>query len=332
MRLVTSSRDAPAQEAVRNAARGWIMEIAENPSRETECLAWREADPAHEEAWQEADRVWRRAAEFGSLDRPDWRAEIDALTVPAWRRPARWAIAASVVLTLGGTLYVRSLPDLRAETVVAETRRLALTDGSRVTLSGKSGVAVHFAQGSRRVVLDHGQVFFEVAQDTARPFTVVAGGAEIRVTGTKFDVRKVGDDVRVSVLEGRVELRRHGLLPMLTPAEPERVLTAGLRSELAPGAAHFTREAPVAVAAGDWRSGRLFYHEAPIEDIVADLQRYSTVRVRIDDPAVARTKLTTSFRADQTASFLESLPDALPIRLDRMSDGTVLIEARAQEP
>ena len=332
MRLMTTSQDGEADAALRDAARHWIVAVAENPVREAECLAWRSADPAHEEAWQEADRVWRQAANLGALDRPDWRAEIDALTVPARRRPLRWAIAASVVLAFGGTFYLRSLPDLQAETAVAETRQLALADGSQVTLSGRSGVAVHFAAGSRRVVLDHGQVFFEVAHDTARPFTVVAGGAEIRVTGTKFDVRKVGDDVRVSVLEGRVELRQRGLLPILTPTRAERVLTAGLRSELAPGAAHFARETQATIPAGDWRSGRLFYNEAPLADIVADLQRYSTVPVRIDDPAVATLKLTTSFRTGEPASFLESLPAALPVRLDRTADGTVLIEARAQQP
>jgi len=243
MRLVRSSHDTELEEALRAAARRWIVAVAEDPAREVESLAWRAADPAHEAAWQEANGVWTQAADLGALDRPDWRVEIDALTMPAWHRPVRWAIAASLVLTLGGTFYVRSRPDIQAETQIAETRRLALADGSQVTLSGKSGVAVHFAQGSRRVVLDHGQVFFEVAHDSARPFTVVAGGAEIRVTGTKFDVRKVGDDVRVSVLEGRVELRQRGLLPILTPALPERVLTAGLRSELAPGAAHFTPDA-----------------------------------------------------------------------------------------
>ena len=152
MRVVTPGQARETGAALRDAARHWIVAVAENPERETECLAWRAADPAHEEAWQEADRVWRQAANLGALDRPDWRAEIDALTVPAWRRPLRWAIAASVVLAFGGTFYLRSLPDLQAETAVAETRQLALTDGSQVTLSGRSGVAVHFAAGSRRVV------------------------------------------------------------------------------------------------------------------------------------------------------------------------------------
>lgn len=328
MRLVASSdRD----EAIRAAARDWIIAISEDPACEADSLAWRTADPLHETAWQDANRVWLQSAELAALDRPDWRAEIDAMAAPAWHRHRGWAIAASIALVLGGTFYARSLPDLQAETAVAETRKLALADGSQVTLSGHSGLAVRFESGSRRVVLDHGQVFFEVAHDRQRPFTVVAGGAEIRVTGTKFDVRKVGDDVRVTVLDGRVELRKAGMLPILTPKQPERVLTAGLRSELARGAAHFSPETQASIPAGDWRSGRLFYKEAPLSDIVADLQRYSTSPIRVEDPAVARLKVTTSFRVGQIAPFLESLPATLPVRLTRAADGAVLIESRARE-
>lgn len=327
MRLVASSdRD----EAIRAEARHWIVAVSEDPSCEPGSQAWRAADPRHEAAWREADAVWRRSAELTALERADWRAEIDAASAPGWRRHRGWAVAASMALVIGGTIYARSLPDLKAETAIAETRKLALADGSQVTLSGKSGVAVRFESGSRRVVLDHGQVFFEVAHDRQRPFTVVAGGAEIRVTGTKFDVRKDGDDVRVTVLDGRVELRKAGMLPILTPRQPDRVLTAGLRSELAPGAAHFSPESQTPIPAGDWRSGRLFYKEAPLADIVADLDRYSPSPIRVEDPAVARLKVTTSFRVGQIAPFLESLPASLPVRLTRAADGAVLIEPRAR--
>lgn len=326
MRLVEGPT---AEDAIRATARDWILILAEEPAREPECVAWRAADPAHEAAWRDTHRVWEQAAALSALDRGDWRAEIDAYgRPPAWRRHAPWAVAASAVLALSGTLYVRALPDFQAETRTAETRRLALADGSQVTLAAQSGVAVRYEEGSRRVMLDHGQAFFEVAHDRARPFTVVAGDAEIRVTGTKFDVRRVGDDIRVSVLEGRVELRRKPMLPMLGSARPDRVLTAGLRSELAPGAGHFSAATLSQIPAGDWRTGRLYYSEAPLSDIIADLQRYSSVPVRIDDPAVARLRVTTSFRVNQIKPFLDNLEAILPVRQSRAANGTILIEAR----
>lgn len=328
MHLLASSDQG---EAIRAAARDWIFAVSEDPAREADCLAWRTADPLHEAAWQDVSRVWLQSAELASLNRADWRAQIDAMAGPASYRGRVWAIAASVAVIIGGTFYARSLPDLQAETAVAEIRKLALVDGSHVTLSGQSALAVRFENGSRRVVLDHGQVFFEIAHDRQRPFTVVAGNAEIRVTGTKFDVRKVGDDVRVTVLIGRVELRKAAMLPILTSERPDRVLTAGLRSELAPGAAHFSPETHTPIPAGDWRSGRLFYKEAPLSEIVADLQRYSMSPIRVEDPVVARLRVTTSFRASQITPFLESLPATLPVRLFRTADGAVLIESRRRE-
>src|SRR3546814_5883417 len=58
----------------------------------------------------------------------------------------------------------------------------------------------------RRVWLDNGEVFFEIAHDAAHPFVIFAGPKRITVLGTKFSVRRDGDKVSVSVLEGRVRI------------------------------------------------------------------------------------------------------------------------------
>lgn len=327
MGSVTDMHPPEKDDRLRAAARSWIIRVAEEPGAEPACAAWRAEQPAHEHAWQEASTIWRQAAMLGALDRPDWRAEIDGLTQPAWRRYAPWAMAASVVLAVGATFYMHNLPDFETQTRTAEIRKMSLSDGSRVTLAAASGMAVSYHDSGRRVVLDHGQAFFEVAHDRARPFTVVAGNAEIRVTGTKFDVRRVGDDIQVVVLEGRVEVRKRSLLPSLMAGTPDRVLTAGFRSELAPGASRFSEEAQTQVPAGEWRTGRLYYSEAPLSDIIADVQRYSTTPIRIDDPAVARLKVTTSFRANRLQAFLDDLQESLPIRQRRTANG-IIIESR----
>lgn len=328
MGLVAPFDGPERKERISAAARSWIMAVAENPAVEPECAAWRAAHPDHEAAWRDANAVWQQAAALGTLGREDWRAEIDRMTAPASPRYARFAAAAAMVSALGLAAHSYMVPDFQAETRTAEIRKLALSDGSQVTLSALSGVAVRFEDGSRRVVLNHGQAFFEVAHDQGRPFTVVAGDAEIRVTGTKFDVRRVGEDIQVVVKEGRVELRRKGVLPILTPRAPDRVLTAGFKSELAPGASRFTPEEQAQVTAGEWRNGRLYYNEAPLSDIIADAQRFSSIPIRIEDPAVARMKVTTSFRATQFKPFLDNLQLTMPIQHRRAANGTLLIEAR----
>ncbi len=316
-------------DAVQAEARAWVMRLAEDPAVEADCAAWRAADPAHERAWKEVSAVWQQAPALASLDRKDWRAEIDALSRKPVRRWLQWGMAAAAAFAamIGGTQLLEK-PGMEAATRIAEVRQIELADGSHVTLGAKSGVKVSYESEKRQVMLDHGQAFFEVAHDRKRPFTVIAGDVDIRVTGTKFDVRRDGEGIQVSVLEGRVEVRRRGILSILTPGSPDRILTAGLRADFDPATGRFSAEQRAIVTPGDWRSGRLFYNEAPLSDIVADIQRYSTTAIRIDDPAIAGMKVTTSFRTNQIGAFLANLGAILPIESRRSADGAMIIEAR----
>ena len=204
--------------------------------------------------------------------------------------------------------------------------REALADGSRVTVGGKSGIVAKVGKESRRVTLERGQAFFEVAHDPSHPFVVVAGDAEITVRGTKFDVRRIGDDVTVNVLEGKVEVevRRRGVLTFLSAA-PDAVLVGGEASELKPDADAFAAAAPAATGAGEWRTGRLYYADAPLLAIVADAQRYAKVRIEVPSGAVGAMSLTVSYRAGDIEGLSDSIEAALPVRVEPRNDGLVIV-------
>ena len=77
-------------------------------------------------------------------------------------------------------------------TLAGEQRVLTLDDGSRVTLAGDSAINLDLTDHQRRVTLLRGRVYFQVAPDPQRPFLVEAGEARVRVTGTRFEVRRDG--------------------------------------------------------------------------------------------------------------------------------------------
>jgi transmembrane sensor len=99
---------------------------------------------------------------------------------------------------------------------------------------------------------------------------------------------------------------------------PERVGLLSARPELV-----LSRVAPE--AAGAWRQGHLSYIEAPLSELVADLNRYYAPGIRLSDPAIGRYRLTASFRADDIETFLSTLPDAAPVRLTRGPRDEVVI-------
>ncbi len=324
-------------DSISAQASDWVIAVADDPGKEDACRRWRAADPAHEEAWLEAMELWHQAGALGSLEREDWRAEIEALSTGPARRPAffarrEFAIAATIVLMVLGTIALWPTREQQlVTTAIAQVKRLELPDGSHMTLGAQSAANIRFSDDKREVVLDKGQAFFEVAHDAERPFTVVAGEANVRVTGTKFDVRRDNEDIQIAVKEGRVEVRRRDLLSTLGLAKPDVILTARYRTELSPGADSFTPRTISPYPAGDWRNGRFYYSEAPLSEIMADIARYSDVPVRIGDRSLATMRLTTSFRTDAIADFLKNVEMVLPVRQVHLPDGSIVLETSSQK-
>ena len=102
---------------------------------------------------------------------------------------------------------------------------------------------------------------------------------------------------------------------------PERV---GFLSS--PPALVLSRVAPD--AAGAWRQGHLSYIEAPLSELVADLNRYYAPGIRLSDPEIGRFRLTASFRVEDLDTFLSTLPDAAPVRLTRGPRQEIIISPR----
>src|SRR5690606_33189612 len=112
-------------------------------------------------------------------------------------------------------------------TGVGEQRTLRLADGSQVVLDTNSRVEVRLRSDRRSVILISGQAFFDVEGDPARPFIVAAGDTPVTAVGTRFDVRKLGQGAKVTLIEGRVDVGTSGMSKpawSLTPGQ--QVVTA----------------------------------------------------------------------------------------------------------
>jgi transmembrane sensor len=118
-----------------------------------------------------------------------------------WRR---FAIAASVLAIIGGTLTMLELSAPIYATALGEQRSIQFEDGSTVELNSRSKIRVKYSKQQRDVELIAGQALFHVAHDTTRPFIVAAGATRVRAVGTQFDVYKKSIGTVVTVVEGRV--------------------------------------------------------------------------------------------------------------------------------
>ncbi len=138
---------------------------------------------------------------------------IDTGAVHTRRGWIRGTLAASLVLAAAGALtwYV-STSGPYYHTAVGGIASVPMSDGSKVTLNTESAIRLAVSETERRVQLERGEAFFEVAKDPNRPFVVSAGNKRVIAVGTKFSVRRDGNDLRVFVTEGKVRFEDDSLL------------------------------------------------------------------------------------------------------------------------
>lgn len=266
----------------------------------------RDADEAAvAETWDALDRLRNDPAILAELRRP-YRA-------PLWQRlsTARnaTAAAAAVVLVAGAAIAWSLMPQTYT-TRIGEQRLIQLADGSQVTLNTDSRIEVRVDSHERHVELARGEAYFDVAKLGGAPFVVESGRSEVRVTGTRFNVRDSNDGVRVDVLEGRVLAGAHAAT---RPAGAAVLLAAQAVSLDSNGLVRWRGAADIDHV-DDWRRGRVYFNETPLRDAVADMNRYSTVRLVITTPGIADLPVSGVFRAGASDSFARALGLAYALR------------------
>src|SRR3546814_9906377 len=117
----------------------------------------------------------------------------------------------AVQYSLKSPVSESALATMRYDTPVGGQRLIALADGSQIELNTKTVVRTAVSKTLRRVWLDNGEVFFEIAHDAAHPFVIFAGPKRITVLGTKFSVSPDGDKVSVSMLADRKSTRLNSI-------------------------------------------------------------------------------------------------------------------------
>ena len=307
---------------------------------EQEFRSWLEADPAHRLAYEDVTRSWEIAAMAASDPQvATMRSEALMLRPEKPREYSKlWgalATAAMLALVVGGvnladpTLFSRAAQTERDHIVlrtgIGQRATATLEDGSLVTLNTNSVLEINYTHKRRDVRLVAGQVLFKVAHDTARPFTVAAAGRQVVAVGTQFEVRLDGQKVRVALLEGKVRVG-----PLSASTRGGKTLDLpGSTAVLEPG------QQLLATAAGDvlvkpadveelvsWQSGRVRFENASLAEAVAEMNRYSRTPIVIEDPEIARIRISGAFRTGQSQSFAEAITEAFPIESD-VTAGTI---------
>lgn len=92
----------------------------------------------------------------------------------------------------------------------AKTYALTLTDGTTIQANADTKVIfpTSFKGEERRIWVEHGEIFLDVAHNAEKPFIVQVKGIDIRVTGTRFNVNAYNEqqEVAVTLEEGGIRV------------------------------------------------------------------------------------------------------------------------------
>jgi transmembrane sensor len=152
-----------------------------------------------------------------------------------------------------------------------QTYPLLLTDGSRITLNAESSIRfpVTFT-GDRREVQVTGEVYFQVAHDAARPFTVTAKDMDLQVLGTTFNVNAYNDEesVKTTLVEGSILVKKGIQQKVIRPGQQAQVLLNDIK----------VTEVDVDKAIA-WKQGFFRFKEDKLSEAMKNIARWYNIEV-----------------------------------------------------
>lgn len=341
-------------EELELAAATWAVRCREDLDAESSAAlnAWLAADPRHASALAALSATLQGVQQMPAHEAAKLRAGLPRRQATARNsaKPSVWqsclrplvphTAAAAVVLAIGGVgwfgwwvqpTFEQSYASERGQQLVARLPDDEVT-ASTMQLDSATQLQARLFRDRREVELRDGQAMFTVHSDKTRPFHVLAGGLRITVIGTRFSVRHTtsGMDAGrtvVAVEEGRVRVERAvdaaAGAPMVVELAAGQVLEGADSADVAAGLGTVSSIAPAAVA--QWRSGRISFNQTPLDQALAEFERYGYTGLVVHDPVVAAMPVGGSYGLGRYKQFAEFLPQLLPVRLVQRGGVTEIV-------
>ena len=239
----------------------------------------------------------------------------------------RCAVAASIAVlcVLGGVLGYQlwAKPDmLIVMNQGKEALLFTLPDNSKVWLGGGSSLKYpdKLSARNREVYLD-GEAFFDVKKDNGRTFQVVTELVEVKVLGTRFDVRVSEEDNMAEVVleSGSVKLNERNKAEdgvILRPGEMGRV----------------SRQSGIEVRHVDlqlyttWKDKYMNIESQKMENVMFMLSKRYHTEIRIEGEELKAEIFSGRFDIDQSLeNIFETIDLITPIHYQQQPDGTYLV-------
>jgi len=283
--------------------------------------AWLEQSSLHKVAYLRLKSAWQRADRLAALKSPAMMKPDENRSYRRTSRRVGLAVAAALTLLAGGAVWrlwpPAGSPGQDFATTVGHMQSLRLADGTQVELNTNTRLHADVTASSRTVMLESGEAYFDVVHDDKRPFTVYAGNRRITDIGTKFSVFRSGDDVRVTVCEGKVRVDvLNQAVPILAEAGHVVVTKGGETLIIRKNGSDISDDL-------SWRDGVLVFNQQTLAEAAEQFNRYNERQILVEGPA-RKIRIGGRFKADNVDVFVLLLHRGFGLSVNEQG-GTIVV-------
>jgi len=200
---------------------------------------------------------------------------------------------------------------------------IQLPDGTKVWLNADSKINYDetFKDNVREVRLE-GEAFFDVRKDSSRPFIIHTSVIDIKVLGTKFNVKSYEDEAatETSLISGRVEIsiKSNPEKKIILNPNEKLVVKHNLDDSIANGNKDDENALLLVKALRKdssyeqsletlWLDNKLVFDSEPLEEVCKKLERWYNVKINIQDERIKQETYTAIFDDETLLNVLTAL-------------------------
>jgi transmembrane sensor len=201
-----------------------------------------------------------------------------------------------------------------------------LPDGTEVCLHPNAELTYPKAfTGKTRQVSFIGEGFFDVAHDSLHPFLIQSDKMQIRVLGTKFNVKALPKQAifQVSVVSGSVAVRS---MTEEGKTNPETIILKPQQKALFEVATnHLTALETIAEGKKEiFEPISINFDDTPISEVIRQLERQFNIHIQLSDKALSKCLLSADFNNESLPVILDILCASLDVTYTLSGDTLIL--------
>ena len=197
-----------------------------------------------------------------------------------------------------------------------------LFDGTNVWLN--AGSTIRYAQSfnrSERTVYLEGEALFDVTKNAKRPFLVETGIAQIKVAGTKFNVRAYTEEntIETVLIEGEVHFLEGSRTLVLSPGERVQLTKeSGAISKARVNTSEYT----------SWHLGKHHFNDESLSDLVLLLERWYDIKFAFESDSIKAYRFSGVIDKERSLDYtLNIIEEINRVKFERKDD-QIMIKAK----